>query len=239
MICRRSTLFATLLAAICLTTATPIAQDPLPVPVFVTHLETPQLPPLRPEQHEAESNRTRAEMFERAAQLRKRHGDKTSAWPPAVWKEFYVAEDAHRLAVARRDYEPANTRLLLADSVKDLRDARANKFITMVTSMEEASLVVQVTGRRRTSPPGPTDNRYFIRFRLAPGERMSAEQFDELTTGVKWDSLWAKVIAHPTADSPCVDLEAGAMASWKQGADMVRGIVLGFVRDRMDPERKK
>ena len=64
------------------------AQDLWPVPVFVTHLETPLPAPLKPEQHEAAFKRTRDEMFAVAAQLRKEHGDKTSQWPPDVWQIF-------------------------------------------------------------------------------------------------------------------------------------------------------
>lgn len=216
------------------------AQEVLPVAVAVTPLETPPLPPLKPEVHEAESKRTRAEMFAVAAQLRKEHGDKTSAWPPEVWKEFYVAEDAHELTVARLDYEPAETRLGLADSAEDFaRGAGGNKAMTLVTGADEASLVVQIIGRRRASASGPTDNRYFIRFRLTPGGKMTGARFLELTQGYKWDSPWAKVIAHPKNASGYFELEAGSPASYKTCAAMVRAIVEVFIKTRLDPARKK
>jgi hypothetical protein len=236
----RRRLCLTLLGTFVVMTVAGGAQEPYPVPVFVTHLQTPPLPQISTDEHLAASNATRSAMFERAAQLRKQHGDKTKDWPAAVWKEFYVAEDAHRQAVARADYEIPETRTLLDNSVEDfLRGAKDNKNMTMVTSAEEAALVVQITGRRRTSPPGPTDNRYFIRFRLSPGAKMTAERFDELTTGVKWDNLFTKVIQHPTAASPYVDLEAGSMASWKNCAASVRAVVSLFIAERMDPARKK
>lgn len=216
------------------------AQEPFPVPVFVTTLETPPLPPLKPEQHEAEYKRTRSEMFALAEKLRKEHGDKTSNWPPEVWKEFYVAEDAHTLAVARRDYQPRETRLSLEDSVADfLRGAAGHKGMTVVTTADEAALVVQIVGRRRSSPPGITDNSYFIRFRLLPGAKMTAERFHELTYGYKWNNIWTKLVAHPTGASPYIDLEAGSPASWKNCAASVRAIVDFFIRERMDPSRKK
>ena len=133
------------------------AQETLPVSVFVTHLETQPLPPLKPEAHEAEIKRTRDEMFAVAAQLRKQHGDKTSAWPPEVWKVFYDAQDVHTLTVARRDYQPPETRLGLADSAEDfVRGAGGNKSMTIVTSVDQASLMVQITGRRTASASGPT-----------------------------------------------------------------------------------
>lgn len=120
-----------------------------------------------------------------------------------------------------------------------LRGAGGNKGMTMVRSAEEAPLVVQITGRRRTSPPGPTDNRYFIRFRLLPGGKMSGERFLELTRGYKWNDLWSKLIARAKDGSGYVDLEAGSMASYKNCTGMVRVIVERFIRAQLDPATKK
>lgn len=216
------------------------ALEALPVPVLVTQLETQALPPLKPEVHEAAIKRTRTEMFAVAEQLRKQHGDKTSAWPPEVWKLFYVAEDANTLTIARRDYEAPDTRLDLADSAEDfVRGAAANKAMTMATAADEASLLVQIVGRRKASAPGPTDNRYFIRFRVAPGAKMTGARFLELTQGYKWDSPWSKVIAHPVDASGYFELEAASPASYKNCAGMMRGIVEGFIKERLDPTKKK
>jgi len=229
-------LFLVLLAA----AAESRAQETLPVAVLVTPLETQPLPPLKPDVHEAAIKQTRAEMFAVAAQLRKQHGDKTSNWLPEVWKQFYVAEDAHTLAVARRDYERPETRLGLADSVEDfVRGVGGNKAMTMVTGADQAVLVVQVVGRRLASASGPTDNRYFIRFRLTPGGKMTGARFLEATQGYKWDSLWSTVIAHPQDATGYFELEAGSPASYKNGAGMVRAIVEWFIKARLDPNRKK
>jgi hypothetical protein len=179
-------------------------------------------------------------MFAVAAQLRKQHGDKTSAWPPEVWKVFYVAEDANTLAVARRDYEAPETHLGLADSVEDfVRGASTNKAMTVVTGVDEASLVVRIIGRRRASASGPTDNRYFIRFRLAPGGKMTGPRFLEVTQGYKWDTLWSKVIAHPKDASGYFELEAGSPASFKNCAALLRAVIEGFIKTRLDPAKKK
>ena len=216
------------------------ALEALPVPVLVTRLETQPLPPLKPEVHEDAIKQTRAEMFAVGEQLRKQHGDKTSAWPPEVWQLFYVAEDAHTLTVARRDYESPDTRLGLADSAEDfVRGAGANKAMRMVTGADEASLLVQIIGRRRASVSGPTDNRYFIRFRLVPGAKMTGARFLELTQGYKWNNLWSKVIAHPNDASGYFELEAGSPASYKNCAGMVRAIVEGFIKAQLDPARRK
>ena len=228
------------LAVMLLAVAEGRAQEVLPVPVFATTLETQPLPLLKPEVHEAEINRTRDEMFAVAAQLRKQHGDKTSAWPPEVWKVFYVAEDAHTLAVARRDYQPPETRLGRADSVEDfVRGAGVNKAMTIATGADEASLVVQIIGRRRASASGPTDNRYFIRFRMTPGAKMTGARFLELTQGYKWDSPWSTLLAHPKDASGYFELEGGSPASYKNAAALVRATVDGFIRARLDPAKKK
>lgn len=237
---RRPALFLLILIGLVPVVAASHAQEAFPAPVFVTTLQTPALPLLKPAQHEAAIAGARSEMFDVAAQLRKQHGDKTSNWPPAVWAEFYVAEDAHTRAVARRDFEAPETKLRLADTVEDfLRGASGNKAITLVTSAEEAALVVQITGRRYISAEGPTDNRYFIRFRVVPGAKMSSERFLELVNGHKWNNLWSKLISHPREGSMYADLEAGSMASWKNCAGTVRTILEIFIRTRMDPAKKK
>jgi hypothetical protein len=216
------------------------SQEALPIAVFVTHLETPLPPPLKPEEHEAAIRQAREEMFAVAAQLRKQHGEKTSNWPPEVWRVFHDAEDLHTLAIARRDYERSQTQLALADSVEDvLRGASGNKGLTMVKSADEASLVVQITGRRYAPAPGPTDNRYFIRFRLRPGARMPGDRFAELTRTHTWNNLWTRLFARPKDANGYVDLEAGHMASYRSASAIVRAIVEGFVRAELDPSRKK
>jgi hypothetical protein len=216
------------------------AQEGLPVAVFVRTLDTPSLPPLKAEVHAAEIKRTRDEMFKVAAQLRKEHGDKTSAWPPEVWSVFYDASDANTLAVARRDYQPLETRDGLTDSVEDvLRGAGVNKAMTLVPSAAEAALVVQIIGRRRASPPSPYDNHYFIRFRLAPGGKMTGARFLEVTREYKWDGVWSTLIAHAKESSEYVELEAGSPASYKTCAAMLRAIVDAFIRARLDPAKKK
>ena len=216
------------------------AQETLPVSVFVTSIETPQLPPLKPEAHAAAIEGAKSTMFDLAAKLRKEHGDKTKNWPPEVWDQFYVAEDAYQLAIARRDYQAPETRKLLDDSVANVvRGADGNKAMTMVTSPDEAALVVQIIGRRHMDAPGPTDNTHFIRFRLLPGGKVTGARFLELTRDYKWNNLWLKLIAHPKDKHGHYEMEAGTFASWKNAAGMVRSAVELFIKMQMDPKRKK
>ena len=178
-------------------------------------------------------------MFDKGTELRKQHGDNTKAWPPEVWNQYHEAEDAYRLAIARRDYQAKETRLGLADSVADvLRAAEGVKNMRVVPNAEEASLVVQVIGRRLTSPPGITDNRYFVRFRLLPGSKLSGERFVELTRDFKWNSLISTQLAHAKEPAGYVELEAGHMAGWRQAGAAVRALVQALIQERLQPAKK-
>jgi len=215
------------------------ARQALPVPVFVTALETKPLPPLKPEQHEAAIRQTKDEMFTVAAQLRKQHGEKPKDWPLEVWKTFNAVADANTLAIARRDYQPAETQLGLDSSVEDfLRGAASNKTMSMATSAADAAWIVQITGRRRSNPPGVTDNRYFIRFRLSPGTAMRDDRFVALAHTYKWNELITTLIGRPKDPAGYLDLEAGSMASYKNCAAAVRAAVEQFIRASVTPPKK-
>ena len=229
-----------LFAALLIGSATVLTQNAPPVPIFVTVQETPVLPPLKPEQHEQAIQGRRTLMFDAGAELRKQHGDNTKAWPPEVWNKFYEAEDTYRLTIARRDYQPKETRYGLADSVKDfLRDAEKAKNLQIVQSADEAALIVTVTGRRTSSPPGITDNRYFVRFTLRPGPKLSGERFVEANRDYKWNPLIATQLVHVKDPAGYVELEAGSMAGFRQAGGAVNTLVLVFSRERLQTPVKK
>jgi|tagenome__1003787_1003787.scaffolds.fasta_scaffold20589347_1 hypothetical protein len=216
------------------------AQESLPVPVFVTSLETERPAPMKPEEHAAAFKRTREEWFAVAAQLRKEHGDNTNQWTPDVRQILDDAEDTHMLTLARRDYERADTQLAIADSVEDfVRGADGSKAIALVKNAEDASLDVQITGRRYAKDAGVYDPKYFVRYRLSPGPKMTAERFVELTRGYKWTSPFTKAFSRAKPRAMWVDLETGSPASYKNGAAIVRGVVENFIKATMDPAKKK
>ena len=220
--------------------ANAFAEQGLPVPVFVTFLETPLPPPMKPAEHTAAFNRTRSEMFDLARKLRQEHGEKTNAWPRDIWKVFNDAEDAHTMTIARRNYESRETQLALGDSVADfVRGAAGNKGMTLVSGAADAAIVVEITGRRYASAGDPTSNHYFIRFRMRPGARLAADRFLDLTWDYNWNDAWTQLYARPEDESGYLDMEAGSPASYKNCAGTVRAIVERFIRSRMDPSRKK
>ena len=222
-----------LIAALLLLAPGAAAQETLPVPVFVTHVEPAPLPPLKAQEHEIAAGPTGAAMMELAERLRKEHGNKTAAWPADVWEAFYLAEDAHTLAVARRDYQPRETLLALDDSVADVIRNRGNKYMTLVPAADQAALVIQITGRRRISRTDVFENGYFIRFRVAPGPGMSMDRFLELTRGYNWNGAFSKLISRARTGTPHVDLEAGSPVSYKNCAAGVFGTVMRLIADRV------
>jgi hypothetical protein len=216
------------------------AEQAAPVPVFVTSLQTPLPQPMKPEEHAAAFNRTRTEMFDRGKQLRQEHGDNTKAWPRDVWKIFNEAEDAHTMTIARRNYESRDTQLALGDSVADfVRGASGLKGMTLVSNPADAAIIVEITGRRYASAGDPTDNHYFIRFRMRPGAQLTADRFLDLTWDYNWNDPWTQLYSRPREGADYYDMEAGSPASYKNCAGTVRAIVARFIRARMDPSRKK
>ena len=114
-----------------------------------------------------------------------------------------------------------------------------NKVLTAVTNEADAAFVEKITGRRRGVAKDITDNRYFVRFRIAPGAKLTPERFLEVANGHKWKNLWTTLFAHETEATPYVDLEGGSPASYKNAAGSVRAAVQDFIRATLDPARKK
>ena len=232
--------FACLMVAVLLAPAAGRAQETFPIPVFVTHVELPPPPFLPPEQHEGVISAARAKGLDLVEQIQKQHGNKTKAWPPEAWKVVNDAEDARTLAVARRDYQRPDASSGLARAVQDFIDGmRRYKEMVAVPNADAAALVVEITGRRFLERASLTEYRYFMRFRLRPGAKMTGDRFLELTRDYDWNSYFSKVIARPTDATGYVDLEAGSPASWENCAGSVHSVVLGFVRARLASANKK
>jgi hypothetical protein len=235
---RLSSLLAfTLLAPV----APVIAQEAIPVPVHVTWKETPVPPPLKAEQHQAAITAAENNYWSTLDAMFKQHGKKQDTWPPAATSTVDDLHDAWGLAQARMYYQSRNTQLSLDDSVADfLRGAEKNKKMTMVSSVDDAALLVVLTGRRYSPGKDITDNSYFIRFRLMAGPKMTHERFLEYADGHKWYSVYSTLFARAKDPAPdYLDLEAGSMASYKNCAAAVRAIVETFVWQQMDPSYKK
>jgi hypothetical protein len=232
---RRLVLVGTLALPFIATTAR--TQEALPLPVFVTAQKVPLPPTLTAEQHGAAIKAAEKDMFGLAERMRKEHGNKQQEWPPEAVKAVEDAEDKWTTAKLRGYYETPETQIGLDDSVRDFSRAADKSKVLRVesTAADQASLVVTITNRRYTPSSDVTGDRYFIRFRLSPGGKMTGEQFLERTRGYKWKMLSTELIARPKDASGFVDLQAGSMASYKVCAGMVRAIVENFIRQRLAP----
>lgn len=199
--------------------------------VFVTAVDEAP-PPATPQQLAAAIEAAQQRMFAIASAARKDHGDRRQAWPPEAVDAVQVAENAYSLAIARRDYHPANTRLGLDSVVEDLlRELGKSKLITPVATRDGAALVLDVVGRRTAQTTGVTDARYFIRLRMRPGPPMSEARLREASAQYRWGpDFLTKAFARPTAAAAYWDVEIGSPASYKTAAGVARNVLESFVK---------
>jgi len=229
-------LFSLLLVAI--SAASAVAQ---PLPVFVSAVVEPAPPRATAEQLAAAIETAQKRMFAIATAVRKEHGDKRQNWPPDTVDAVQAAENAYKLAIARRNYFPAethdrrppvDTRLGLDSVVEDLgREIGKSKLMTPAATREAAALIIEVTGRRTAETTGVTDARYFIRLRLRPGPAMTEERFRDASGPYRWGpDFLTTAFVKPTASGAFWDAEIGSPAAFKTSAAVARTVLETFVK---------
>lgn len=205
------------------------------LPVFVAAVnEAP--PPAKPRDLAAAADAAERHMRTVRDAVYKEHGYKRAAWPAQVVDAVNTVENAAQLARARLLYQPDATRDGLQETVEDLVREMGNSKsgqIAAVTTRDNAALILEVVGRRRRAMnlSSPTDNRYFIRFRLRSGPAMNDQRFREAGASYVWGpDMLTKAFARPTTEIAHWDAEVGSMASFK-GAAMgaVRAVLESFV----------
>jgi len=203
-----------------------------PLPVFVAVVDDPQPPPLKPEQHAAAIDAAQNRMFAIAGELRKQHGNRQQDWPPDAIDAVYAAENVYKMAMARRDYQPANTRLGLDTVVTDLvTELGKSKLMTPAATRDGAALVFEVIGRRTAQTTGVTDAKYFIRLRIRPGPAMTEARLREASTTYRWGpDFLTKAFVRPTVAASYWDVEIGSPAAFKTAAAVARNVLEGFVK---------
>jgi hypothetical protein len=199
--------------------------------VFVTAVDEAP-PPATPRQLAAAIEAAQERMFAIASAARKDHGDRRQSWPAEAVDAVQVAENAYSLAVARRDYQPANTRLALDSVVEDLgREIGKSKLMAPIANRDGAALVLDVVGRRTAQTTGVTDARYFIRLRVRPGPTISEARFREASAQYRWGpDFLTKAFARPTAAAAYWDVEIGSPAAYKTAAAVARSVLDSFVK---------
>ena len=212
-----------------------------PLPVFVSAVVEPAPPRATPEELTAAIAAAQDRMFAIAAAVRKEHGDKRDKWPPDAVDAVQTAENAYKLAIARRHYfppdtherrPPVDTRLGLDSIVEDLTQyIGKGKFIVPAATRDAAALIVDVLGRRTAETTGVTDARYFIRLRLRPGPALSGERFREVSRPYRWGpDFLTTAFVKPTATAGFWDVEIGPPASFKTAAAVARTVLDSFVK---------
>jgi hypothetical protein len=201
------------------------------LPVFVmTVIETP--PRATAQQLAGAIGVAQERMFALASALRKEHGDKRQNWPPEAVDAVHVAENTYSLAIARRDYQPADARVALDSIVEHLvREIAKSKVMAPAATRDGAALILEVVGRRIAETTGVTDARYFFRLRIRPGPTMTEARLREASAQYRWGpDFLTKDFARPTAAAAYWDVEIGSNASYKTAAAIARGVLENFVR---------
>jgi hypothetical protein len=145
-------------------------------------------------------------------ELKAAYGKKKEEWPPEKQEEFFVVDEAAALAEA--DYEYRKIELKgINDSVQDVIESVRGKGLAgrkerveLVSSADEADLVVEVRARRsgKTLPTQIKADRCYVLFTLGPGGRLDAEHFARVPANYRPGKFGAAVyrLASPKPDSP-------------------------------------
>jgi hypothetical protein len=202
------------------------------LPVFVAAVDEPQPPPLKPEEHAAVIDAAQKRMFAIARDLRKQHGNREQDWPPEAVDAVRTAENAYNMAIARRDYQPADTGRALSTVVADLlTELGKSKLIAPISTRDGAALALDVVGRRRAQTTHFADAKYFIRLRIRPGPAMSEAHLREASGQYRWGpDFLTKAFVRPTTADAYWDVEIGSPAAYKTAAAVARGVLEGFVK---------
>lgn len=140
------------------------------------------------------------------------HGKKKEQWPPEKQEEYFEADEAAALAEADYEYRKIEIKGI-NDAVKDLIESIQGKGIAgrkepvvLVSSAEEAELVVEVRARRsgKTLPTQLKADRCYLLFSLGPGGKLDAEHFAKVPStyrpGKFGYAVWR--LASPKPENP-------------------------------------
>ena len=179
-------------------------------------------------------------------QLKDQLGKKRETWPPEKDDELYQLEEAEALAEADYEYRKIDPKGI-ADSVQDLTESIQGKGvagrkerINLVTSADEADLVVSVMARRsgKTLPTQLKPDRCFLLFTVGPGGKGNPKSFARVPANYrpKKFGLAAWRIASPKEGKQVFTFESynGNMEQFGcqgQAANMASAAIDKFIED--------
>jgi hypothetical protein len=180
--------------------------------------------------------------------LKAQHGKKRDAWPQDAQDAMFDAEEAVALAQADYAYRKVKSEGL-TDSAEDIRKAilgegmsGEKKQIRVVSSADEAQLIVEVNGRRSSSS-GATgglmalrDDQFYISFLVKAGPKLQAERFASVPRTYRLRGLGATVyrLGVPKPDAPWWRFEAYGTMKWGSAANGASKLVEDFIVKNYD-----
>ena len=181
--------------------------------------------------------------------LKAQHGSKRDRWPADALRQLQEADDRVTLAMSNRTYRSLRRRdpkrpLTVDDSVDDIKESMMGKglastraHIVVVSSRDEADLVVEVEGRRmKGSWSDPTSSERMIRVAIARGPKLSEKQFAAvpfLFQGRSPGYLTTR-LSGPSADAPQWRFEVMGQLAFIAAAKGVAGLVDDFIATHYD-----
>jgi hypothetical protein len=180
--------------------------------------------------------------------LKAQYGNKRDQWPEEAQNRYYDAEEAEALANADWAYRKVR-QMGLSDSAEDIRkslvgDGMAGRKdnVTLVTSRDEAQLIVEVNGRRsanRGTSGGLLalrDDSYWISFLVKAGPQLTPEKFAAVPPTYRFKRFGHTVwrLAMPRTDSPQWRFEAFGNQRWGNAANEASLLVEDFIAKNYD-----
>jgi hypothetical protein len=180
--------------------------------------------------------------------LKAQHGKKREAWPQDAQDAYADADEAVVLAEADYAYRKVKVEGL-ADSAEDIRKAILGEGLSgeknqirVVSSADEAQLIVEVNGRRSSSS-GATgglmalrDDQFYISFLVKAGPKLPAERFASVPRTYRLRGMGATVyrLGVPKPDAPWWRFEAYGTMKWGSAANGASKLVEDFIQKNYD-----
>jgi hypothetical protein len=180
--------------------------------------------------------------------LKAQYGKKREAWPQDAQDSMFDAEEAVALAQADYAYRKVKSDGL-ADSAEDIRKAilgegmsgEKNR-IQLVSSADEAQLIVEVNGRRSSSSGANgglmalRNDQFYISFLLKAGPKLPAEGFARVPRTYRLRGFGATVyrLGVPKPDAPWWRFEAYGTMKWGSAANGASKLVEDFIEKNYD-----
>jgi hypothetical protein len=179
--------------------------------------------------------------------LKAQHGKKRDAWPQDAQDHMFDAEQAVALAQADYAYRKVKSEGL-ADSAEDIRKAILGEGmsgeknqIRVVSSADEAQLIVEVNGRRSSSSGtgglmALRDDQFYISFLVKAGPKLPAERFANVPRTYRLRGVGATVsrLGVPKPDAPWWRFEAYGTMKWGSAANGASKLVEDFIEKNYD-----